>query len=72
MDYNNMDIENMDLAAERLETKKSKKSKKSKKADDKDLRHVTRRKIEDVLAFKRLREENGWMDDFELEFTEVY
>lgn len=71
MDYNNMDIEDMGAATNNYEIDNT--SKKAKKSNEKDLRHVTRRKIEDVLAFKRLRDENGWMDDFDdLEFSEVY
>ncbi len=31
-----------------------------------------RRKIEDLREFKRMKEELGWMDDFETEFGEVY
>ena len=84
MDYDDTDINSMDMYDEdgdgdsdeylndATKPKKPKKSKKSKKNDDKDLRHVTRRKIEDVLAFKQLREEHGWMDDFNLDFGEVY
>ncbi|MCH9643523.1 MAG: hypothetical protein K0U23_01515 [Gammaproteobacteria bacterium] len=79
MDYENTDIENMDMYEDSEQylndskkPKSSKKSKKSKKTAEKDLRHVTRRKIEDVLAFKRLKSEHGWMDDFDLDFGEVY
>ena len=40
---------------------------------DKDVkRHVTRRKIEDLMSFKRMREEHCWMDDEDFEFGEVY
>lgn len=35
-------------------------------------KYQTRRRIEDMLEFKRLRGEQGWMDDFDLDFEEVY
>ena len=40
--------------------------------DKDEKRHITRRKIEDLMSFKRMREEHCWMDDEDFEFGEVY
>lgn len=38
----------------------------------KPKRYQARRKIEDYAEFRRMRDELGWMDDFDTEFGEVY
>lgn len=38
----------------------------------KQKRHKARRKIEDYAEFRKMRDELGWMDDFDTEFGEVY
>ena len=49
----------------------------SNKEDDeskagKQKRYQARRKIEDWADFRKMRDELGWMDDFDTEFSEVY
>jgi hypothetical protein len=38
----------------------------------KQKRYQARRKIEDWAEYRRMRDELGWMDDFDTEFGEVY
>ena len=38
----------------------------------KPKRYQARRKIEDYAEFRKMRDELGWMDDFDTEFGEVY
>ena len=38
----------------------------------KQKRYKARRKIEDYADFRKMRDEHGWMDDFDTEFGEVY
>lgn len=35
-------------------------------------RYQARRKIEDWTEYRKMRDELGWMDDFDTEFGEVY
>ncbi len=41
-------------------------------ASGKEKRYKARRKIEDWVEYKRMRDELGWMDDFTLDMGEVY
>ena len=38
----------------------------------KEKRYKARRKIEDRVEYKKMRDELGWMDDFTTEFGEIY
>lgn len=38
----------------------------------KEKRYQARRKIEDWVEYRKMRDELGWMDDFTTEFGEVY
>jgi hypothetical protein len=38
----------------------------------KEKRYRARRKIEDWVEYKKMRDELGWMDDFDLDMGEVY
>lgn len=38
----------------------------------KQKRYKARRKIEDYAEFRKMRDELGWMDDFDTDFGEVY
>jgi hypothetical protein len=66
MEYDEMDNNNSfdsvgSAVAEEEDTKTSKQRK-----------FEARRRIEDWADFRRMRDDLGWMDDFDTEFGEVY
>lgn len=39
---------------------------------EKQKKYQARRRIEDWAEFRKMRDDLGWMDDFDTEFGEVY